>query len=154
MWGLLNALYFMPLLIRDKNRNFIGTIAEGNKLPNLKEVLLILKTFALVTFAWIFFRAESITMSFNYIYLMFKELFAKDSLVNGLNFLRWDVGIMFPLLVIAFIMIEWIGRTRIHPLIQFGFSWQRPFRLLFYYCILLTIFVYNSNNQIFIYFQF
>jgi alginate O-acetyltransferase complex protein AlgI len=154
MWGLIHALYFIPLLIQDKNRNFIGPVAEGNILPNLKEVALILKTFSLVTFAWIFFRAESITMAFNYIYLIFIELFAKESLVSGLNFLRWDVGILFPIVVISFIIIEWIGRTRIHTLNQFGFSWKRPLRLLFYYCILFSIFVYNSNNQIFIYFQF
>src|SRR6201985_2125113 len=38
-WGFLNALYFLPLLILNKNRNNIDTVAKGKLLPSFKDVI-------------------------------------------------------------------------------------------------------------------
>ena len=39
VWGALNAIYFLPLLLLEKNRQNIGIVAEGRTLPNLKEAI-------------------------------------------------------------------------------------------------------------------
>jgi len=72
IWGLLNALYFLPLLLRNKNRVNTNIVAEGKWIPNLKELTQILITFSLTVFAWIFFRANSVSHAFDYILLKFR----------------------------------------------------------------------------------
>jgi len=57
VWGALNALYFLPLMITNKHRNNLGILAEGSFLPSLRDFLSILLTFFLTLLAWIFFRA-------------------------------------------------------------------------------------------------
>jgi D-alanyl-lipoteichoic acid acyltransferase DltB (MBOAT superfamily) len=54
VWGLLNALYIMPSIIFDTNRNNIEIVAKGKYLPNLKDLFSIGMTFSLTMFAWIF----------------------------------------------------------------------------------------------------
>ena len=67
VWGGLNALYFLPLLIFNKNRQHLDIVAKGKNLPTFKEFFQILITFGLTVFAWIFFRAENIGHAFSYI---------------------------------------------------------------------------------------
>ena len=67
VWGALNALYFLPLLLLNKNRTNTNTVAQGKYLPTFKEIFKIGITFSLTVFAWIFFRAESLTHALHYI---------------------------------------------------------------------------------------
>ena len=60
-WGFLNALYFIPLLLLNKNRNHIETISTHAVLPSFKEFFQIMTTFFLTVIAWIFFRAKSLS---------------------------------------------------------------------------------------------
>ncbi len=144
-WGLLNALYFIPLLLAKKNRNYIGTVAEGLVLPNLKELFLMLFTFSLTVFAWIFFRANSLTDAFSFIGGIFD--------VSLLSF-----PTIFPkhiiLLVVFFIIIEWIGREQNYTLQVLGLKWPKLVRYGFYYLIIALIFIFMGKEQEFIYFQF
>jgi D-alanyl-lipoteichoic acid acyltransferase DltB (MBOAT superfamily) len=65
-WGFIHACGFLPLLILNKNRNNLNdSIANGRWLPSTKEFTQIIGTFFFVTFAWIFFRAETITEAIN-----------------------------------------------------------------------------------------
>ncbi|CAN0603038.1 unnamed protein product, partial [Ectocarpus sp. 12 AP-2014] len=73
IWGLLNALYFLPLLLRNKNRVNTNNVAQERWLPNFKETIQIAITFTLTVFAWIFFRANSVHHAFDYILHIFKE---------------------------------------------------------------------------------
>ena len=61
IWGFLNALYFLPLLLVKRNRRNLDIVAENRVLPTIKELLSMLTTFFLTVFAWIFFRAESVS---------------------------------------------------------------------------------------------
>ena len=61
VWGAINAIYFLPLILTHNNRNHIEIVAKGKSLPDIKEVLFILTTFGFTVFAWIFFRAENIS---------------------------------------------------------------------------------------------
>jgi D-alanyl-lipoteichoic acid acyltransferase DltB (MBOAT superfamily) len=51
VWGALNAIYFLPLLLTNNNRNHLEIVAKGKYLPSAKEILLMLITFALTVFA-------------------------------------------------------------------------------------------------------
>ena len=145
VWGLLNALYFLPLLLLNKNRINTDTVAEGKFLPNFKEALSILSTFFITLIAWIFFRADSITHAFNYI----AEIFS-PTLVKPLEIFPTSV----LLFLIIFIVIEWLQRTKEHALEFEGTKIPRLARFAFYYAIIATIFLFGGQQQEFIYFQF
>ena len=73
VWGALNAVYFLPLLLTKNNRNHIDIVAKGRYLPSIRELLSILLTFGLTVVAWVFFRAENITHATTYIIDMFTD---------------------------------------------------------------------------------
>ncbi len=144
-WGFLNALYFLPLLLANKNRNNIGIVAEGKLLPNVRELFSIGITFLLTVFAWIFFRANNMTHALSYI----KGIFTK-SLLTIPTVLPYSI---FGLLLF-FIIIEWLGRENQYALQRFGLKWPKALRLSFYYLLIILIFAFMGKEQEFIYFQF
>ena len=84
IWGALNAVYFLPLLLTKRNRNNLSVIAEGKLLPSFRELFAMLTTFILTVFAWIFFRADSLNHAFIYIGVLFsKTAFAPLNFQNG-----------------------------------------------------------------------
>ena len=86
-WGLINALYFLPLLLTKRNRKNLD-VAGGNKFfPSLKEVFQILTTFFITVVAWIFFRAESISHAFDYIAEMFSGLLNIETLFSTMTYI-------------------------------------------------------------------
>jgi D-alanyl-lipoteichoic acid acyltransferase DltB (MBOAT superfamily) len=145
IWGALNALYFLPIFITNNNRNNLNVIAQSKYLPNLKEFLLMSLTFGLTVFAWIFFRAESVSHAFSYIYSIFS-----DSLFSIPIIRPKDITI----LIILFIIVEWIGRTEQYGIEKLGLKWKPLFRYLMYFVIIITIFWFSGDEQQFIYFQF
>ncbi|MFL0352414.1 MBOAT family O-acyltransferase [Xanthomarina sp. GH4-25] len=145
VWGALNALYFLPLLLSNKNRHHIDIVAKGAILPTLQESFKILITFGLTTLAWVFFRAENITHAWSYLSnIASKSLFTIPEIRPTYIFL----------LLIFFLVIEWKGRESLYALEHMGLKWKKPYRYAFYYLLLFIIFWYSRNEQEFIYFQF
>ena len=143
-WGFLNALYFMPLLITSKNRANIEVAAMGKMLPNFKEILQILITFSLTCFAWIFFRAESVTQAVDYII----SIFQLKSLSIPYQF-PFKVMVMIALMLV----VEWVNRERFHGLeIRRFHPWIR--RVVYLFVIFVILRYANFGNNEFIYFQF
>ena len=62
IWGAIHAILFLPLLLLKSNRKHI----ESTKI-NKSQIPKLFITFVLVTFAWIFFRADSVSLAFQYI---------------------------------------------------------------------------------------
>lgn len=145
VWGALNAIYFLPLLLTKKNRRHMNVAAYHKKLPALKVLLNIILTFGLTTLAWIFFRSENITQAFQYIQGICDASIFTIPEIRPTN--------LFFLLIFS-LLIEWQGRHNQHALEFFGSKWKRHARLLFYYGIILLIFCFSRNDQEFIYFQF
>ncbi|KIC64983.1 MBOAT family O-acyltransferase [Chryseobacterium taiwanense] len=143
IWGGLNAIYFLPLLLANTNRQNLEVVAKGRLLPNLKEFFQVIITFAITCFAWIFFRADSVSEALMYI----KNMCTGKLLLSN----------PFPTKVFALIgimlLIEWINRSQFHGLEIKRFNpWLR--RLL-YVCFIYIIIRYaNFGNNEFIYFQF
>lgn len=145
IWGLLNAIYFLPLLLLNRNRNNLEIVAQGKVVPSVREVLAMLGTFALTTFAWIFFRADNVTKAFEYIAQIFTS-----SLFN--------VPEIFPLTTLALVggllIVEWLGREQPYALRSIGVKVPAYVRWGFYYSIIILVFMYSGKEQQFIYFQF
>ncbi|MDQ0066459.1 MBOAT family O-acyltransferase [Chryseobacterium lathyri] len=144
VWGGLNALFFLPLMLSDKNRSYMEIVAKGKVFPTFREFASILMTFALTCFAWIFFRSESISMAVDYIGKIFsKSLFSFPTHIRPI----------LPVLIIFMLGIEWINRTTDHGLQIKRFNpWLRR---IVYLVILYFILRYaNFENNEFIYFQF
>jgi len=145
MWGLLNALYIMPSILFNTNRNNLDIVATGRLLPSLKDFAAILLTFSLTVLAWIFFRSDTVTGAFEYIGTIFsKSLFTMPSIFPKLQIL----------LVLFFIVIEWMGRQQQFAIATLGNQKPKVMRYAFYYLLILMIVVFNGNSQQFIYFQF
>ena len=144
-WGFLNALFILPSIIRNTNRSNMNIVAIERTFPNLKELGSMVLTFSLATFAWIFFRAESITHAFQFI----QELFSPSLFQSPEIFPKVTL-----LLIVVFFTIEWMGRTGNYAL-QTIFS-SRPFwwRWVLYIVLIFCVFFFTGKEQAFIYFQF
>lgn len=153
-WGLINALYFLPILLTHKNRKNQDVVAEGRFFPTLKEFISILFTFILTMLAWIFFRANSVQHAFGILTEIFsKSLFSKPVIYEAATDLPILPKTLFLILFI-FILIEWIGRGSQFAIEKIGLNWTRPLRLLFYFILIITLFIFSGKDQQFIYFQF
>jgi alginate O-acetyltransferase complex protein AlgI len=152
-WGLLNALYFLPLLILNKNRTNINVI-ETNRLgiPSFKDFANVIATFSLVSFAWIFFRAESLTHAFQYINGIFHKTFVLEH-----SFTNEDWGnIIITLFLISFFTVsEWYGRFGLYGLQNLFKNNSKIIRWSYYsVLVFLIVIYYHVNRSQFIYFQF
>jgi alginate O-acetyltransferase complex protein AlgI len=154
VWGLLHALYFIPLLLLGKNRNNIEVVANGRMFPSLKETVQIGSTFVLATFAWIFFRAESITHAFVFIKNMFSGIFTKQAYIDLLNFIIYKAQYQVFIFIVLFFLIEWIGREKEFALAKFGLNWNPILRWSFYIVLFFWVLALGGDKNEFIYFQF
>lgn len=150
IWGILNAIYFLPLLLTKNNRNNLDTVAQGAFLPNLKEFTSMIVTFMLTVFAWIFFRAENITHAVSYI----SEIFSA-SLLSFPQFENTEKILPVTVLVFLFLLIEWLGRENSFAITQIRTKWNRPIRWGVYSFLIFLIGMYMQTTETpFIYFQF
>ncbi|MFD2823332.1 MBOAT family protein [Lacinutrix iliipiscaria] len=95
IWGALHAVLFLPLLLAQKNRTYVNsTRISIQQFPKL------LITFVLVTFAWIFFRADSVTIAYEFIV----EIFSFNG--NSLNvFFKSSKTLLFSAIIVFSILI-------------------------------------------------
>ncbi|GLB50332.1 O-acyltransferase [Neptunitalea sp. Y10] len=149
IWGGINALYFLPLLLTNKNRNNIDVIAKDKILPSFKEFSQILTTFSLTVLAWIFFRAESISHAISYISGIFSTSLLSVPKIPNASGVATTI-----ILTIIFVMIEWAGRDGQYAIEKIGIRWKKPVRWAMYYAILIAFLWFGGKQQEFIYFQF
>jgi len=145
VWGALNALYFLPLLLLNRNRKNLDNISSQKLSHKIKNILHIFLTFTLTLFAWIFFRAENLNHAIIYI----QEIFTQN---------LFSFPAIFPVktfaLLIIFICIEWFGRKNEYAIEKLFIKTSVKIRWSFYYILILLIYLYGGEEQQFIYFQF
>jgi D-alanyl-lipoteichoic acid acyltransferase DltB (MBOAT superfamily) len=149
VWGGLNALYFLPLLLLKRNRTNLGVVAECRSLPTLRELYSMSSTFLLTVLAWVFFRSNSIASALEYL--------AKIGSKSLFMMPKYDgFAMSFKVLILLFLMlaIEWGNRTRKHALERNPSLNYDPLDLLLYVAIICLIYFFNTSSQTFIYFQF
>tara|TARA_R110002072_G_scaffold131586_5_gene271402 strand:+ start:7593 stop:9026 length:1434 start_codon:yes stop_codon:yes gene_type:complete len=144
VWGAINAFFFVPLLLTGRNRKHTDTAADGRFLPNLRESIAMLFTFAIVCLGWIYFRANSVEHANAYI-IKIAEFSTEMSM---LSIERYSFELI-PLLAIL-LYYEWFSREVEFPLYSSKFSLLRVAVVI----ALIVVFGSFSNIQDFIYFQF
>ncbi|MCG8581905.1 MAG: MBOAT family protein [Bacteroidales bacterium] len=149
VWGALNAIYFLPLLLTKSNRNHIDIVAKGKNIPHFKDLILMLVTFSITLFAWIFFRAENISHAFDYISTIFSI-----SVFEFPTFVGIRRSLTTLILILLFILIEWHGRENQYAIEKLMLKQNKLVRYSMYYSLVLVIFWLGGDKQEFIYFQF
>lgn len=144
VWGFINAVYFLPLLLSNSNRNNMDAIHLKFNFDSAKVLLSILYTFSLTCIAWIFFRAKSITDAVLYLKGMIANRdFSFQYLDNG----RYSYELL--LMIVLFVLVEWNNRNKIEPL-----SGKRSLlKLALAIAAILALGTYSDYKE-FIYFQF
>ena len=143
MWGGLNALYFLPLLLLKRNRTNLVVVAEGRMLPNLRETWQMGTTFLLTVLAWVFFRSPDLSGAFQF---LFRILSASQG--NNVELPVYIISIISILLI-----IEWKSKSEIIPSILFNNGWQSfvVSSIMLWFVVLGLL---GGNPEEFIYFQF
>lgn len=144
-WAMINALYFLPLLLSNNNRKHLEIVAYDRMFPTIKEVWQMVATFLLTVFSRIFFRAEDVHHAFAFIKQMFTEsLFTIPEIIPT----------RVLLLIAIFMAIEWSGRRNGYAIAHTFDKAPKAIQWSFYYVIIFAIFYFSNSGQQFIYFQF
>jgi len=148
VWGGLNALYFLPLLLLKRNRTNLGVVAEGRMLPNLRELWQMGTTFLLTVLAWVFFRAENVSQAVYFLDGMFDLTLFNIPKFSGM------LGASKTIVLMVFmIFIEWQGKKLGYSL-EFIKTKRLIVRRTLYVFLLIMLFIFGKNANQFIYFQF
>ncbi|MEM9680286.1 MAG: MBOAT family O-acyltransferase [Bacteroidota bacterium] len=144
IWGFVNGLYFLPLILTGVHRNHMGPIAEGRFFPSVKDFLLIVLTFILKSLTYVFFRATDINQSWHYL----KGMWSTSIFSIPENYF------LNPLILIGlFLTMEWWKREQECPL----FLDETPVflrRSIYIVTLCITVWFTSNDNMQFIYFQF
>ena len=143
IWGALNALYILPLVVFKLNRNNTNIVAENSFLPSIKEVIQIIITFILTTIAWVFFRAETVTEALVYVVKMFN--------FKAYGFPQVDLKPFIYIFILLF--VEWIQRKKKHGL-ELSNVRHAYIRWIIYLLVFILILFFGASSDSFIYFQF
>ena len=147
-FGLYHGLLYIPLILS-------GVMFKKNKLetykwgfPKPKILLKILLTFILATLGNIIFRADSLSVAFDYL--------SKIMNVHSIFHTPAETSLILKnvFAITCMLIVEWYGRNTQFGLEKLGITWHPVFRYTMYYVILFIIFYSMGKEQIFIYFQF
>ncbi|PTT18359.1 membrane-bound O-acyltransferase family protein, partial [Flavobacterium sp. HMWF030] len=143
-WGFINAIYFLPLLLRNSNRNNIDEIKVTWNLDSVKVIVSILTTFLITCVAWVFFRARTISDAVLYLKrIVTNRDFAFQFLEND----RYNYELL--LMIGIFVLVEWNNRTKVEPL-----SGKNSMLKIALAILAIMAFGTFSDYKEFIYFQF
>jgi alginate O-acetyltransferase complex protein AlgI len=144
VWGFINAVYFLPLLLSNSNRNNMDAIVLKWNFGSAKIIMSILYTFLLTCVAWVFFRARTITDAVEYLKRMVTNMnFNFQYLDNE----RYNYELL--LMIGIFVLVEWNNRTKVEPL-----SGKNSLLKIALAITAIMAFGTFSDYKEFIYFQF
>lgn len=147
VWGFLHAIIYLIIkrgidinLLPNNNSNTYG----------IKYVFNVISTFSIVSFTWIFFRAENLNSAWGYI----SKIFSK-SIFSFPNFTSLGNLMVILLFIIFALYIEWKGREESYAIKTVLYKSHKLLRWSFYSGLVFLIGVFaNTNETPFIYFQF
>lgn len=146
-WGAYHTVLFMPLILRGKNRKYTDVVAEGHRLPGVRDCMLMLTTFALVMIGWVIFRATDIGMAWGYLVRM----------VTHMDFTMSFTGKFALMWIALMLLVEWEQRDKSYPLDlnrTKGWMRYRIVRWSVYAAICIACLLLSGSPEDFIYFQF
>ncbi|OXG08798.1 D-alanyl-lipoteichoic acid acyltransferase DltB (MBOAT superfamily) [Flavobacterium araucananum] len=143
-WGFINAVYFLPLLLSNSNRNNMDAIHLKFNFDSVKVIWSIFYTFLLTCTAWVFFRARTISDAVLYLKRIITN---RDFSFQYLDNERYSYELL--IMIAVFVLIEWNNRTRVEPL-----SGKRTVLKIALAIAAIMAFGTFSDYKEFIYFQF
>jgi D-alanyl-lipoteichoic acid acyltransferase DltB (MBOAT superfamily) len=143
IWGLLNGILFIPLLLRGSSKRYVNW-SNRHLIPSFYELLSILFTFILICITWLFFRATDISQALDYLMNIISFDISRPKYV--------DLTLLF--LIGSLILIDWITREEGFDvtLISFKRKWHRQTIYIYIFLLIFFFGVFGKNE--FIYFQF
>jgi alginate O-acetyltransferase complex protein AlgI len=156
IWGALNGFYFVFALWTRRSRDWMAKVTRLERHPTVRRIFGVVVVFSLITFSWIFFRADSLADAWYVVTHLF------SGWGTGLAGLRANLAaVSFGVPVIAALLVA-IG------FMEFVHWWQRrgdirhlfagappPVRWLVWYGLVFGILIAGVfANEQFIYFQF
>ncbi|MBF7090613.1 MBOAT family protein [Flavobacterium sp. ALJ2] len=144
VWGFINAVYFLPLLLSNSNRNNIDSFRLKYNFDSVKVIMSILYTFSLTCIAWVFFRSRTITDAVLYLKRIITN---RDISLQYLSNERYNYELL--LMIGLFVLVEWNNRNKIEPI-----SGKRSMLKLTLAIAAIMVFGTFSDYKEFIYFQF
>ena len=142
IWGCIHGLLFVPLLLANRNRTYLDTTRLS--LTHLPTLLL---TFFLVVFAWVFFRADSISLAFQYLGDIFQwSEPSLSSFYKSSKLLLFSGIIGFSLLIL--LIFEFLAVQKNQTEVRLN-----HFSAVFISIIIIFMGVFKNQSD-FIYFQF
>lgn len=147
IWGTLHGLFFLPLILLNRNRRYLDVPAAQRNLPTAHELFHMLLTFSLVCLGWIFFRAENLDHALGYLWQMISQ--------PALSLALYKKQLLLLAGIALLILIEWRQRHRQHA---FEFNEQRLGRLsrlsIYMATAMAILLLAPKEESPFIYFQF
>ena len=155
IWGALHGFYLIFAIVTKTFRSRIDKLFRLDKIP----VIATVSTFILVALAWVFFRADSLSIAFYIIGHMFTglpQLFM--DVLNGQSVVQ-DFGVttfelLFSFALIFFLEFIHFIQNRVNIVHVFKQSPISVRWLAYYTAILVIVFLGVYENRQFIYFQF
>jgi D-alanyl-lipoteichoic acid acyltransferase DltB (MBOAT superfamily) len=143
-WGAIQGFFLIVyhLTIKPKKK-----LLKHLNISNNNSALIFFETFAtliIITFSWIFFRADNVGHALNYL----SEIFSLSS------FMIPEIRPNIIFFIILFFVIEWLGRSQEYAIAAFDNKLPKPLRWVIYYSIIIIILYYAGKEEQFIYFQF
>ena len=143
IWGLYNGI-----LVCANKMCTISLVRQQSRFINGVNMAL---TFGLVLIGWIIFRADTISVAFDYIHSIFNE-----SIFNIPNFRELGISrirlLITMLLILVLLVIEWVQRKKRYVMdITFN---HRYARWATYLVVIFVIMIFGGKQEVFIYFQF
>ncbi len=148
LWGFLHGCYYIPLILS-------GSMNKKKKLsnaiiPSFTEVRNITLMFILIMFTNIIFRSENIATAYDYITSIFSD-FSSD--IPYLIFEKRKDLIALTCFIFITILFEWFHKEKEYGL-RLSDKVPTFIRWIIYYMLILAIYIYQTVQQSFIYFQF
>ncbi len=146
-WGGLHGLYYIPVIFSKKRFTSIST-NKGSKVKldfSITDIPKMVLTFFMVCLTYIFFRSASLSDAFGYLKGIFTQI---PTFPNTIPYELF-------LFIIILMATEWFQRNKEHGLQFDDTSKVRPFfRWVIYFLLIFAIFIFQEEQQEFIYFQF
>lgn len=148
IWGAINGLLFVPLLVFKKNRNHIDTVAQHQTWPSFREIIQIFSTFTLVCFGWLFFRSDNLAEAIGYM----KHMFSNSQSLLDIKVSLYDNHYLI-MMILVLLTLDWITRKSNFDIRikEYKLATRWSIYILLFLCIHFFG-VYGTNE--FIYFQF
>ena len=158
-WGFIHACGFLPLLLLNRNRKHVSNVvAQDRLLPNPKELWQMATTFTFVTIAWVFFRADNMSLALQYLRHIGTSIAGSPG-----QFLHLPVGKMAFLYIIPLVTADWWMRRderRLREIKIYNKTISKTVKMIIYLVLIqlcfnrLMTFKLEDKTQTFIYFQF